>query len=75
MDKFPKWTAAHIPSQRGRSAIVTGTGGLGYETALALAKHGAEVILAGRNAAKGPSRLKESAAPFLQPTYASRSWT
>ena len=48
------WTARDIPSQQGRLAIVTGaTGGLGYETALALAQHGAEVILAARNADKG----------------------
>lgn len=40
MEKFPKWTASNIPSQRGRSAIVTGTGGIGYETALELAKTG-----------------------------------
>lgn len=59
MDKFPKWTAANIPSLQGRSAIVTGTGGLGYETALELAKHGAEVILAGRNAAKGAESVKK----------------
>ena len=39
-----------VPSQRGRLAIITGaTGGLGYETALALAKAGAEVIVAGRD--------------------------
>jgi len=48
------WTARDIPSQQGKLAIVTGaTGGLGYETALALAQHGAEVILAARNADKG----------------------
>ena len=48
------WTAQNIPSQQGKLAIVTGaTGGLGYETALALAQHGAEVILAARNADKG----------------------
>ena len=28
-----KWTTADIPPQHGRSAIVTGTGGLGYEPA------------------------------------------
>lgn len=33
--------------------VVTGTGGLGYETALVLARHGAEVIIAGRNPRKG----------------------
>jgi NAD(P)-dependent dehydrogenase (short-subunit alcohol dehydrogenase family) len=48
-----KWTASDIPSQNGRSAIVTGTGGLGFETALALAKAGGEVIIAGRNPEKG----------------------
>ena len=38
---------------RGRTALVTGaTGGLGLETARALATHGAEVILAGRDATK-----------------------
>lgn len=48
-----KWTADQIPSQAGRSAVITGTGGLGYEDALALARAGAEVILAGRNRSKG----------------------
>jgi len=48
-----KWTAADIPAQDGRIAIVTGTGGLGYETALTLARAGADTIIAGRNAQKG----------------------
>ena len=48
-----KWTASEIPPQNGRLAIVTGTGGLGYETSLALARAGAEVIVAGRNPGKG----------------------
>lgn len=47
------WTAAYIPDQRGRLAVITGTGGLGLETALALARAGASVVLAGRNAEKG----------------------
>jgi NAD(P)-dependent dehydrogenase (short-subunit alcohol dehydrogenase family) len=54
---MPGWTVADIPPQQGRSAIVTGTGGLGYETALALARAGAEVILAGRNARKGAASV------------------
>ncbi|RYD60044.1 MAG: SDR family NAD(P)-dependent oxidoreductase [Sphingomonadales bacterium] len=41
------------PSQRETLSIVTGTGGLGYEVALALSQAGGRVILAGRNAAKG----------------------
>ncbi len=47
------WTSADIPSQTGRVAVVTGTGGLGFEDSLALARSGAEVIIAGRNAQKG----------------------
>lgn len=47
------WTASDIPSQRGRTAVVTGTGGLGFQTALALARAGANVIIAGRNPSKG----------------------
>src|SRR5712672_533096 len=50
---------AKIPSQLGRTAVVTGaTGGLGYETALALAKAGAEVILTGRDDRKGESAVE-----------------
>src|SRR5665213_90470 len=53
------WTEADIPLQAGRSVVVTGTGGLGYETARALAGAGAEVILAGRNPAKGAASLAQ----------------
>src|SRR6201982_299350 len=49
-----KWTAADIPDQTGRVAVITGANtGLGYETALALAAHGAHVLLAVRNLDKG----------------------
>ncbi|MCW2317807.1 NAD(P)-dependent dehydrogenase (short-subunit alcohol dehydrogenase family) [Rhodoblastus acidophilus] len=52
------WTARLMPMQTGRLAVVTGaTGGLGYETALALAAAGAEVVLTGRNPAKGADAL------------------
>lgn len=48
------WTTNDIPDLSGRLAIVTGaTGGLGLETALALAGEGAEVVLAARNPEKG----------------------
>lgn len=47
------WTTSNIPSQHGRTAVITGTGGLGLEDALALARAGADVIIAGRNAQKG----------------------
>jgi NAD(P)-dependent dehydrogenase (short-subunit alcohol dehydrogenase family) len=49
-----------IPSQLGKTAIVTGaTGGLGYETALALARAGADVILTGRDERKGQSAIEK----------------
>lgn len=47
------WTSSNIPSQKGRLAVITGTGGLGLEDALALARAGSEVVIAGRNAQKG----------------------
>ena len=53
------WTASDIPSQEGRTAIVTGTGGLGFESALALARSGAHVILAGRNEHKGLEAINQ----------------
>jgi len=49
-----KWTTADIPDQTGRIAVITGANtGLGYETAAALAGHGARVVLAVRNLDKG----------------------
>jgi len=44
------WSLASSPSQQGRIAIVTGSNvGLGYDTALALAGKGWDVVLACRN--------------------------
>src|ERR1700733_4673585 len=54
------WSVADIPSQSGKLAVVTGaTGGLGYETALALARAGAEVLVTGRNTEKGRIALEQ----------------
>jgi NAD(P)-dependent dehydrogenase (short-subunit alcohol dehydrogenase family) len=57
------WSTADIPDLTGQRALVTGaTSGLGYETALALLEHGADVLVAGRNpekAAQTAARLKE----------------
>jgi NAD(P)-dependent dehydrogenase (short-subunit alcohol dehydrogenase family) len=47
------WTASDVPSQIGRRIVITGTGGLAYEAALALARSGAAIVLAGRSKDKG----------------------
>lgn len=52
-----KWTTSQLPPQQGRSAVVTGTGGLGFETALQLAQAGADVIVAGRDRHKGQDAI------------------
>ena len=53
-----KWTEADITDQSGRVCVVTGANsGLGLETALALAAHGAWVVLAVRNLDKGAEAI------------------
>lgn len=52
------WTASDIPSQQGRTAVVTGTGGLGFHDALELARAGARVVIAGRNPQKGAAAVE-----------------
>lgn len=48
------WTATNIPDLSGRVAVITGaTSGIGYEAALALAAHGAEVVMAVRDTERG----------------------
>ncbi|WP_238882942.1 oxidoreductase [Clostridium sp. YIM B02551] len=54
----PNWTAADISSQKGRSVVITGTGGIGYEIALEMTRAGAEVIMAGRNRDKGEEAIR-----------------
>jgi NAD(P)-dependent dehydrogenase (short-subunit alcohol dehydrogenase family) len=47
------WGAADIPSQEGRTAVITGANsGIGHEAARFLAWRGARVVLAGRDAAR-----------------------
>jgi NAD(P)-dependent dehydrogenase (short-subunit alcohol dehydrogenase family) len=53
------WTTKDISDQHGRLAVVTGTGGLGFEDALALARAGADVIIAGRNPASGEEAVSK----------------
>nr|WP_312292556.1 oxidoreductase [Clostridium chromiireducens] len=53
------WTSTDITSQKGRSVVITGTGGIGYETALEMTRAGAEVIMAGRNKDKGEEAIRK----------------
>ncbi|MCW2689141.1 MAG: putative dehydrogenase/reductase [Mycobacterium sp.] len=53
-----KWSAADVPDQSGRTAIVTGANtGIGYEAASVLADRGAHVVLAVRDLEKGKAAL------------------
>ena len=55
-----RWTAADLPDLSGRTAVVTGaTSGIGRETALALAEHGARVLVAVRNTDAGAELVRE----------------
>jgi NAD(P)-dependent dehydrogenase (short-subunit alcohol dehydrogenase family) len=54
-----KWAAANIPDLSGKVAIVTGANsGIGYETARALARKQATVILACRDSEKGAATVQ-----------------
>ena len=49
-----KWTAAHVPDQSGRVAVITGANtGIGLEAAAVLAGKGAQVVMAVRDLDKG----------------------
>ncbi|SNT30826.1 NAD(P)-dependent dehydrogenase, short-chain alcohol dehydrogenase family [Streptosporangium subroseum] len=49
-----RWTAADVPGQHGRVAVITGANtGVGFETAKVLAARGASVVLAVRDVDKG----------------------
>jgi len=55
-----RWTTEQIPDQHGRSAIVTGANsGLGLAAARELARHGASVVMACRDLAKGARAKQE----------------
>ncbi len=57
------WTTDDIPDLTGKRAVVTGvTGGLGYATALELARHGASLVVTARDeekAGEAVARLRE----------------
>ena len=55
-----RWTTQDIPDLTGRTAVVTGANsGIGLPTALELARHGARVLVASRDAGKGRAAVGE----------------
>ena len=61
------WTATEIPNLNGKTIVVTGANsGLGYEAALALAGHGAHVVLACRDQTKGQAAQQQIRAAHPQ---------
>jgi NAD(P)-dependent dehydrogenase (short-subunit alcohol dehydrogenase family) len=54
------WRARDIPDQTGRRAVVTGANsGLGFQTALELARHGATVVMTSRSRSAGDEAARK----------------
>jgi NAD(P)-dependent dehydrogenase (short-subunit alcohol dehydrogenase family) len=68
-----QWTAADIPTQIGRTFVVTGANsGIGYEVTRALAAHGAQVIMAVRDEEKGATAAETLRAEYPDATLVPR---
>jgi NAD(P)-dependent dehydrogenase (short-subunit alcohol dehydrogenase family) len=71
-----KWAVGDIPPLRGRLAVVTGANsGIGWHTALELARAGSEVILASRTETKGRDAADRIRQQLPQARYARRCST
>lgn len=61
------WINANLQSQKGKTILVTGgNSGIGYYAALALAKVGADVIIAGRNAKRVDQAVRDIKAEGIE---------
>lgn len=62
------WNVSDIPDQGGRTALITGTSGIGLQTAIALGQAGADVTIAGRSEERGAEAVAaiRAAAPEVQ---------
>ncbi len=65
------WTKEDMPSQKGRTVLITATSGIGLQTAIALVGAGAEVILASRNEDRGAKAVAavRAAAPSASVSF------
>jgi NAD(P)-dependent dehydrogenase (short-subunit alcohol dehydrogenase family) len=66
VNKVERWVKQTIPTQNGKTAVITGANsGIGFEAAKILARQGAHVVLAVRDEVKGGKAAREirSAAP------------
>jgi len=60
MDRYRRgWTTGDIPPQTGRRALITGANsGIGFHTALELARKGAEIVMPARTQAKAEEAMR-----------------
>ncbi len=69
-----EWTLANMPVQTGRRFLITGANsGVGYAAAVELVRHGAVVLMACRDEARGQAALKQLRSEATGPDSAGES--